>query len=218
MKHPLGSRSHARASRSHGRASRSHGRVARSWGLESPFHARVIAPQGGAMADRPRPRRAVPLESGHVAGRTTNTKSASGGSLNPFEIRAPARRRVRRHALVLIPLKSGHVSGPKPCGRHHQAPEVLIPLKSGHVSGHPGLPDLAGVHVLIPLKSGHVSGLGSPATLSSPSSLNPFEIRACVRTVTPRSMRRAAPVLIPLKSGHVSGRRSPPRSRPSTPS
>ena len=86
------------------------------------------------------------------------------------------------HSWVLIPLISGHVSGQK-LNDEGQPDLVLIPLISGHVSGQKVFVKVSNpLTVLIPLISGHVSGHVS-REVAWLYCLNPFDIRACVRTL-----------------------------------
>jgi len=85
---------------------------------------------------------------------------------------------------------------------------VSIPLISGHQSGPIVFSTPSrGTTVSIPLISGHQSGPMRATNGWSVSCLNPFDIRASVRT--PRIWRngRQIRVSIPLISGHQSGRR-----------
>ena len=61
------------------------------------------------------------------------------------------------------------------------------------------------MEVLIPLISGHVSGPEDVSNRGGIGGLNPFDIRACVRTCGVFQQARRGDVLIPLISGHVSG-------------
>ena len=81
---------------------------------------------------------------------------------------------------------------------------VLIPSSSGHVFEQQLVAEeVADGGVLIPSSSGHVFEPHPPAMVRKPESLNPFFIRACVRTLPAANFRLPAWVLIPSSSGHV---------------
>ncbi|KIN91388.1 hypothetical protein PO78_3331 [Thauera sp. SWB20] len=61
-------------------------------------------------------------------------------------------------------------------------------------------------HGFRPLISGHQSGPSERLIIVRFKSLNPFDIRASVRTYTPDELLYPATVSIPLISGHQSGR------------
>ena len=175
-----------------------------------------LALQLGGVGLRPGERRvksrcANPFEiRASVRTRSRTTSTAKPKRLNPFEIRASVRTVLytapTNKATVLIPLKSGHQSGPSPapllCSRVH----VLIPLKSGHQSG---LGDLARHHQAPGLNPFEIRASVRTAAEALmqyiTERLNPFEIRASVRTALPPKLPCRLLVLIPLKSGHQSG-------------
>jgi len=83
---------------------------------------------------------------------------------------------------------------------------VSIPLISGHQSGRPrpAWPVGRGL-VSIPLISGHQSGHGETDKPLATARLNPFDIRASVRTAGALRGHCRFGVSIPLISGHQSG-------------
>ena len=104
----------------------------------------------------------IPLISGHQSGRRREERLGRCG--------------------VSIPLISGHQSG-RNNSKLAASGYVSIPLISGHQSGPEAQAQIAdGVDVSIPLISGHQSGHDHRRRKLSFESLNPFDIRASVRT------------------------------------
>ena len=130
----------------------------------------------------------IPFRSGHQSGRGRCSNNDLATSLNPFQIRASVRTPGRRLVAQLLP--------------------VLIPFRSGHQSGRTRRSHRRRRHVLIPFRSGHQSGQVEANVPSIVSRLNPFQIRASVRTETLAEIHEMY-VLIPFRSGHQSGRRQP---------
>jgi len=126
----------------------------------------------------------IPLISGHQSGRDSRIRPGLL-RLNPFDIRASVRTMKNgkpSSRTVSIPLISGHQSGRN--GSHNQfSLLVSIPLISGHQSGHRRRPLHTRRAVSIPLISGHQSGRTiTRKTFWANVCLNPFDIRASVRT------------------------------------
>ena len=129
----------------------------------------------------------IPSSSGRAFGRKTEARSSKFLCLNPFFIRAGVRTAADSGEYmeiyeVLIPSSSGRAFGPRARG------------------GRPGR-----VRVLIPSSSGRAFGHGRVAYLYRAASLNPFFIRAGVRTLRRARAWRTSWVLIPSSSGRAFG-------------
>ena len=92
---------------------------------------------------------------------------------------------------------------------------VLIPFRSGHQSGRRQPLQLPfNNQVLIPFRSGHQSGRPLRQLPRWKPRLNPFQIRASVRTQVHTWAVEYWVVLIPFRSGHQSGPPHPGARRP----
>ena len=118
---------------------------------------------------------------GRYSNRTLGSPLAKPG-LNPFDVRAD------------IPTW-------KLCTRSLWA--VLIPLMSGQVFRPQRTAFMAMNAVLIPLMSGQVFRRPGKRTVTSPTRLNPFDVRAGIPTDDGSVVLAPLPVLIPLMSGQV---------------
>ena len=125
----------------------------------------------------------IPLISGHQSGLVKKLPKLLL-SLNPFDIRASVRTPPEaRHALPprLNPFDIRASVRTSACACRAST-VVSIPLISGHQSGQGPPQQRRADGVSIPLISGHQSGRTASATAKAVTGLNPFDIRASVRT------------------------------------
>ena len=170
---------------------------------------------GRGHAVRPRLQRGVsiPLISGHQSGPTRPKPLRPVKGLNPFDIRASVRTSTWTKCTAshssLNPFDIRASVRTRSLGQLQPA-RVSIPLISGHQSGRGTHPTGCAICVSIPLISGHQSGLSVLRILAVRARLNPFDIRASVRTFEVLYITDDNKVSIPLISGHQSGRGSAP--------
>ena len=161
----------------------------------------------------PRPRRLNPFDIRASVRTQMGVWVSLTSCLNPFDIRAsvrtPTQQKLSPWPIVSIPLISGHQSG-RHAWEHRRVGWVSIPLISGHQSGPTITITQYPSMVSIPLISGHQSGPKRSVGGSFSICLNPFDIRASVRTPCGRYPVSRRCVSIPLISGHQSGHRRPP--------